>query len=225
MEDWKSAEIDKVTAALFAAKIDNPTKNATNPHHKNRYADLGAILDACLAPLAEAGILVKQIPGWNADRATMTTILFHVPSQQWLRCTAEAPLQKPDSQGVGSAFTYLRRYGLTSLLNLWAEDDDGNRAGRSRDDERKPPQSVAPKATEKTGTAPNAVVEEFIKEIAIAPDENAIKRILLAASKVTSKGTPERERIRDATNKRNAILNSNNHDPQTGEVLAGGGVQ
>ena len=31
-------------------------------------------------------------------------------------------------QGLGSAVTYARRYGIMSLLNLPSEDDDGNTA-------------------------------------------------------------------------------------------------
>jgi len=34
-------------------------------------------------------------------------------------------------QGLGSAITYARRYGIMSLLNLPADDDDGNGASGS----------------------------------------------------------------------------------------------
>jgi hypothetical protein len=38
-------------------------------------------------------------------------------------------LDKRNSQGLGSAITYARRYALTAVLNLVAdEDDDGNQA-------------------------------------------------------------------------------------------------
>ena len=33
-------------------------------------------------------------------------------------------------QGLGSAITYARRYGLLGMANLGAEDDDGNEASK-----------------------------------------------------------------------------------------------
>jgi len=37
-------------------------------------------------------------------------------------------LSKQDPQGFGSALTYLRRYSLSAICGLYADDDDGNRA-------------------------------------------------------------------------------------------------
>ena len=39
-------------------------------------------------------------------------------------------LDKQNMQGLGSAITYARRYGLLGMANLEAEDDDGNEASK-----------------------------------------------------------------------------------------------
>jgi hypothetical protein len=52
--------------------------------------------------------------------------------------------EKMNAHGVGSALTYCRRYSLSAMLNLAAEDDDGNAAA---DLSSQPARSyVAPKA-------------------------------------------------------------------------------
>jgi hypothetical protein len=125
-----SDAIDKITPALVAAlaKIDPATKDAVNPHLKNKYADLSAVMDAAKPALAESGIAIMQPPECEGKTVKVSTILLH-GSGQWY---ASAPLSitaiDDRAQSIGSAITYARRYSLSGMLGITAEDDDGNGA-------------------------------------------------------------------------------------------------
>ena len=59
------------------------------------------------------------------------TVLAH-ESGEWISGELLLPLTKADAQGVGSAITYGRRYGLAAIVGIVAdEDDDGNAASRN----------------------------------------------------------------------------------------------
>jgi hypothetical protein len=121
-----SESIDKIAPALLAAQkeIGNATKNAKNPHFRNNYADLGAVIEAVKEPLNKAGIAIIQSLSEGADGLHLTTRLLHT-SGQFIEDTAFTPLPKADPAGVGSATTYLRRYSLSAFLCITQEDDDG----------------------------------------------------------------------------------------------------
>lgn len=151
----KSDTIQKLATALAKAQaeIDNPHKNAQNPHFKNSYADLAEIINTVRPVLSRHGLSVVQLPGWNDGRVTVETILTH-ESGEWISGMAESPIGKADAQAVGSATTYLRRYSMAAVCMVAQEDDDGQSATQSAKDS--PPQrSSAPrsnggqKATEK----------------------------------------------------------------------------
>lgn len=140
----RSQSIATLAAALVAAQaeLENATKNATNPHFKNRYADLAAIIEAVKPVLASHGIAVIQLPAFEEGVVSVETILLH-KSGEWMSGIAGAPAQKMDPQGVGSAITYLRRYSLAAACNIAQEDDDGAAASRptTRKQEPKPQQN------------------------------------------------------------------------------------
>lgn len=129
-----SESVAKIAAALVkvAAQIENPHKNARNPHFKNDYADLAEIVNTSRPVLAANGLTVVQCPGMDEGFLTVDSLLLH-ESGEWIRGVASSPLPKADPQGVGSATTYLRRYSLAALLGLAQEDDDGEAASRTRD--------------------------------------------------------------------------------------------
>jgi hypothetical protein len=121
----KSDSIAALAKALARFHSNAPAihKNATNPHFKNQFADLGGILGAVRAPLAEVGLSVLQLVGEN----TLTTMLLH-ESGEFIESTAPLIVSKNDMQGLGSAVSYQRRYSLQGVLSLAASDDDGNSA-------------------------------------------------------------------------------------------------
>jgi hypothetical protein len=71
---------------------------------------------------------------------TVESRIIHA-SGEWISTTATIPVTKPDAHGLGSALTYGRRYSVSALLAISAdEDDDANGAVAPRDDYRRGPQ-------------------------------------------------------------------------------------
>lgn len=117
--------LPKAQAAIGVAK-----KDVNNTFFKSKYADLSSVIDACKAGLNAAGFTFLQ-PVTSSERGVVIeTILLH-ESGEWISESLEVPVSKNDAQGVGSAITYGRRYGLQALVGVPAEDDDGNAAAKN----------------------------------------------------------------------------------------------
>lgn len=135
-----SAEIKEFVAALAKAQgVMKPAVfNRVNPHFKTRYADFTSCMDACRLPLSENGLAAIQYCETIEGKLNLVTMLAHV-SGQWMK--SEFPLipTKMDSQGIGSAMTYAKRYSLCGMVGIVADeegDDDGEAAvGRGRQEE------------------------------------------------------------------------------------------
>lgn len=137
-----------IVSALAAAQseMDALTKNATNPHFRAKYADLAAVVSACLPALNKHGIALIQPVGEDELGRFVETVLMHETGE--LRCRVPLVVSKNDAQGFGSALTYARRYGLMSMVGLAPEDDDGNAAVKA------PPAARKPRAVEAPSEAP-----------------------------------------------------------------------
>ena len=130
-----------IATALAAAQINmgKALKQASNPHFRSKYADLGSVMDACLPALNERGIAVIQPTGENELGRFVETIMIHGESGEQLSCRVPLIVGKNDMQGYGSAVTYARRYGLMAMAGIAPEDDDGNAAAKAA------PKQEAPK--------------------------------------------------------------------------------
>ena len=120
--------------ALLQSKLPIIGKNAVNPHFKNTYADLSAIIEVVNASMSEVGLSYSQIPTADSQNVTVTTIIVHGESGVWIRGSLSMIAKNAGPQSVGSTITYCRRYALQSLLGLGTadEDDDGEMGhGRS----------------------------------------------------------------------------------------------
>lgn len=104
-------------------EVGKVSKNSKNPHFKNTYADLNALIDAVEPILLEKGLLMLQ----PIEDGNVTTIIIDCESSESIQSAIALPVLN-DPQKLGSAITYFRRYTLQSLLSLQAEDDDGNKA-------------------------------------------------------------------------------------------------
>lgn len=143
----------KFAPAFLAAQqaITFASKDATNPHFKNKYADLPAVVDAIKPALNEAGISYIQSPSPSDDgKLHLTTRLLH-ESGEWLEDTLVMPLPKQDPQGYGSAMTYARRYALAAITGLYQDDDDGNAGSGVTDRTTSNKQNVATRVSGKKG--------------------------------------------------------------------------
>jgi hypothetical protein len=125
-------ETKTISAALAKAQseMSKALKDSDNPHFKSKYADLAAVMDACMPALNKYGIAVIQ-PFVSSDFGNaVKTVLIHEGGET-LECSIPLILGKNDMQGLGSAITYARRYGLMAMAGIAPEDDDGNAAAAS----------------------------------------------------------------------------------------------
>ena len=122
---------DGIAAALARAQANmgRAMKSANNPHFKRTYADLADVMDACMPSLSAEGIAVTQPVRREDGNLVLYTILHHGASGETLD-DGGMPLivNKNDMQGLGSALTYARRYGLMAMTGIAPDDDDGNAA-------------------------------------------------------------------------------------------------
>ena len=122
------------------------------------YADLANCLDCVKESMSKNGLNISQFPGYSvADGfASVTTVLSHA-SGQMLCSVMTVPIipnkSNNDIQAYGSAITYARRYAITAIMNLAAEDDDGEAGkkfgelkGKSAPAAAKQAEATAPKA-------------------------------------------------------------------------------
>lgn len=127
-----STEITELSKALIEVQknLQPAVKDAENPFIKNRYATLNSVMDTCRSALLDQGVLLTQYPvPVEGENLGLVTKLVHAESGQFQASLAVIPLSKPDPQAMGSAFTYGRRYALSAMLGIVAEeDDDGNAA-------------------------------------------------------------------------------------------------
>ena len=126
-----SDQTDKIDAALAKAQseLENPTKDATNPHFRSKYATLDAGLNIVRSVLSKHGISVTQPTGFEDGVLMLYTRL--ACAGQWIQ--AEYPVSQfpVKQQELGSCLTYSRRYSLFSLVGIAGEEDDDANAATS----------------------------------------------------------------------------------------------
>jgi len=119
-----AAALAKAQAAFPAIARDKEVtvQMKTGGTYKFKYAPLDTILASVRGPLAANGLAIAQM----LDEGELVTMLLHADGA---RLIGRTPIPPTDGiQAFGSAITYLRRYSLTALLGIAAEeDDDGNR--------------------------------------------------------------------------------------------------
>lgn len=157
-----SEQIDQLATALAGAqaKFPNPPRNRevtvqtnSGSSYKFKYATLDAVLDAIRAPMAEAGLAVVQtLAESEGGKFRLQTRLMH-KSGQWISSDQPLFVERPGNQAFGSALTYARRYALTSMLGIAAEeDDDANGADGNKADTKERGKS-APKKDDRGAPA------------------------------------------------------------------------
>ena len=138
---------------LAMGEMADPKKNSTNPAFRNKYADLGAVLESIEGPLQRHGLVLTQLltPG---PEPTLATILYHVESGESLTSSIALQPEKATPQGLGSCISYMRRYAIKAMFALSDTDDDGNEATRptQKVQSRKPSEVVQAVAKAVNGT-------------------------------------------------------------------------
>ncbi len=145
----KSESITNLVGALvvFQGKMTAVKKDATNPFYKSRYATLDTIWETIRKPLSENGLSVAQTMDIENGKDVLNTTLYHT-SGEWISGMQSVNPVKDDPQSLGSAISYARRYSLSALLGVVAdEDDDANIATKLEAKSDKP--KAEPKSMEK----------------------------------------------------------------------------
>lgn len=162
----KSETIGKLSLALSKAQSEMPEvkKNAQNPFLKNKYADLGAVIEASRGVLAKNELAVTQFPVSDGDKIGVTTLLAH-SSGEWLEDTIL--ISATDAKGLsfaqsaGVVISYLRRYAWASILGMYADEDTDGNHPKTSEPVRKPQESPKPESTKEHEEAVKAFVAAF----------------------------------------------------------------
>jgi hypothetical protein len=148
----KSESINELAMALSKAQseITGAKKDSKNPFFGSNYADLASCWDACREALSANGLAVLQttsrgepvtiqwetmdkesgeVTQYKVDtvETVIVTTLLH-SSGQWISSPLPMIPRDASPQGIGSAITYGRRYGLCAMVGVAQVDDDGNTA-------------------------------------------------------------------------------------------------
>lgn len=126
-----SQEVKNLMSALAKAQAAFPDipkdKEVQAGQRKYRYSDLATILSKTRKPLTENGIAVTMGTEVKDGAFILTCRVCH-STGEWIEATYPMPKDQ-GSQVIGSAMTYGRRYLISALLNICADDDtDGEEA-------------------------------------------------------------------------------------------------
>lgn len=130
----QSENINELVEALAKAQaeIKGAVKDMTagkDVKFTYKYADLASVWDACRKPLTINDLAIAQITEIEDGKLYLDTMLMH-KSGQWLKGRLPVEPVQRTPQGIGSALTYAKRYGLSSMVGVAPEDDDGEAASR-----------------------------------------------------------------------------------------------
>lgn len=171
-------------AALSAAQaeIRHAAKDCVGQvgQQKTRYADLAGVWDAVREALTRQKLSVVQGVSADGPRVTVTTMLGHA-SGQWLAESLTMTAQSASPQAVGSAITYGRRYGLSALVGVSPDDDDGHAASQSaapkaQANGRPPAAAVNPPNAPAPAEQPKATVSQKLHAFAAIKETKGLSR-------------------------------------------------
>lgn len=185
----QSESINDLAGALAKAQgeMQSAIKDKINPFYKSSYADLGSVWDAARPVLSKYGLCIMQTTEISQDgsKIVMVTTLAH-SSGQWMKSFLPLNPAKNDSQGIGAALTYLRRYALSAIAGVVCDDDDDGETavGRGKTHEQKQcgrqqdrgqGETVrGPESAERIGKAEIIAISELIQKL----DEESRKAFL-----------------------------------------------
>ena len=159
-----------VAMAKVTAEIQNPLKNQNGYGYK--YATLDSILEKVRPILAKNGLSILQSQEIQESSVVVTTLLMHT-SGEWIETRAEAPFTTlkgmNDYQSLGAGITYLRRYAISSLLNIASEEDTD---ATSKQDNYSKPQNNSQQQPQNSGNNDNVDLKAL--GIKIVRDNNVL---------------------------------------------------
>jgi hypothetical protein len=160
-------QIAEIAAALAkaCATLENPPRNRTvrvgtkaGGSYTYAYATLDAVLDEVRPKLAAVGISLLQPIVWRGEKPWLVTRLLHSSGQAIeteLPLVIEGDGRLSGPQAFGSTLTYMRRYGIESLLPIAAEYDDDGSAASGREVSSKEDLPACPKCGKNSKVIPS----------------------------------------------------------------------
>lgn len=125
MSDNQLNEIAK-SLNKFHSLVPKIITNKTVKYNKVdfRYADLPSILDVVRKLLSECGMSIIQ----TFNGSELMTTLLHESGQKISSSVSLGISPNVDHKQLGAAITYMRRYAISAMLNLSAEEDEAEGA-------------------------------------------------------------------------------------------------
>lgn len=125
-----SENINELATALAAFQVQLQTLSKDKQGHGYKYAPLDVVTDAIREKLASNGLSYVQMPApapiEMGPSVGLTTRLMHT-SGQWMESTYSIPVpaskRMNEAQAYGAALSYARRYALTAMLGIVADED------------------------------------------------------------------------------------------------------
>ena len=174
-------------------------KKASNPHLQKKYADLGSVLDACQVALHGNGFALMQPCGKDEHGAYVETVLAHESGESFAS-RVYLVVGKQDMQGVGSAITYARRYGLLGMTGLAPEDDDGEATKAPKRSEPPSPPPFDPVA------ATDRIIAKLQRKTTLADIDDAWKEEADARGAILDASEAQYNRLKDEAGKAKKAL-------------------
>lgn len=126
-----SETVKELFKAMISVAPEIQSISKSKQAYGYKYATLDSLIDMLRSVLPKHGIWFTQIPSRNGESSMLTTRVFHI-SGEWIEDSIEmtdTELQGKanDTQKVGASITYYRRYALSSIFCVAADEDvDGN---------------------------------------------------------------------------------------------------
>lgn len=214
-----------LAAALAAAQsvMKAAPFDRTNPHFKSKYASLASVVETIRKPLADNDLSYTQTTEIRDGALILVTTLRHSSGETVLSEYPLPAMSKP--QELGSALTYARRYSLSALVCIAADDDDDAEGARKSE-------QVATTAVGKTSAIAKEVFRKLQAEIREhtaldelyqwgANNENKVRKASLPSDWQAQIGAIYQEHVADLKKPKPTIPNPQNDPPGFAKWLDG----
>lgn len=219
----QSENINELVAALSKAQGEMEPAKFNRKGQRHKYADFTSVMHSCRVPLSTNNLAIMQYVETIDKQHVLITMLSHT-SGQWIKSHLPLLMNEPTCQSLGSAMSYMKRYGLSALLGIVSDadegaDDDGESAmirGKTYNDQQTPKQDIQG-VIEKVGKAEIIALTTLIKNL----DEESNKSFLdwinknFNANSIQDIPKADFERCVGSLNAKIKYLNNRNREQQT----------
>lgn len=197
-------QTSETTTELFKAMIEVAPEISSIPKSKlakgdnyigYKYATLDSLIDMLRCVLPKHGLWFTQVPYREGDKSCLTTRIIHV-SGEWIEDTIEMTDTElrgnvTDTQKVGASITYYRRYALSSIFGVAADEDiDGNLNNIQKREPQRPEQP--PKTEQKKRDPLPFLLQDLTKRMEAGETKDSILKSYADILKTDDIRSPEK---------------------------------